>query len=104
MKQKAEQEIKILDVFYFPNKTIMAVIDCQIEPVTGDYLIDKEDNLVWKIDGVVLHTKEDINLKPVHYLNNKNYKRSVSLKPIMERDTKLNIGDSYFLKKPPVIV
>lgn len=98
-----EQEIKILDVFYFPNKTIMAIIDCQIEPNTGDYLVDEENNLIWKIEGIVLHTKKELDNEPVHYLNNKNYKRSVSLKPLKE-NIKLNKGDSYFLIKPPLIV
>jgi len=65
-----EQVIKVLDVFYFPDKTIMITIDCQIEPMTGDYLTDEKENLIWKIIGVVLNVNKNVNLKPNNKIDN----------------------------------
>ena len=98
-----EQEIKILDVFHFPKGTTMAIIDCQREPMIGDYIVNEECTPLWKIKGVVIHIKKSLNIKPTYYLGNKNYRRSVSLVPL-EKGLQLENGDSYYLKSPPLLL
>ena len=101
MKHKTEQEIKILDIFNFPNGQTVVTIDCQIEPMTGYYLADFEGNLIWEIEGVIMNVNRNNKLNPIHYLNNKNYLRNVSLKPVKEV-SQLEIGDNYYMKKSPL--
>lgn len=102
-KQKEEQAVKILDVFHTSFNSIISIIDCNIEPKTGYFLTDNNDNALWKITGVVLTMSHSENNKPVKYLENKNYLRSVSLKAVKE-NAELKKGDIYYLKEPPLLI
>ncbi|MEM0942293.1 MAG: hypothetical protein AAGI25_21255 [Bacteroidota bacterium] len=95
------EEVKVLDIFNIPIKKLVAIIDCKKEPSIGDYLIDDNDNIAWKIEGVVLHISKDDQSRPLVYMDTKNELRSVSLSSV---DSKSNIerGDIYYLKRSNV--